>query len=297
MLITRAERRHVARIAGRHALHRRTAAPPAWQSAHALPDGPFSAQRSSAPSARTHRRIVRRVEIVAEADRPRRVAGLRSGFFSGGSGPFWVVEECDDVRDVLGRQHAGRSPRRHEAARERRGAGRRSGRTSYWSGSFAVPVGRQIGAHVARRPHVFALDQVAARARPADSVEEQAAALLRISRDGGQWRLAERRHRPRVVVSVGAKAAEVLRRPAAVAHGPSRPSGGRHVTSGLGDRARDPRGGRQPAGGRAGGRSGSAAAQPAVTSAAATIHARAKSQQDAQKGPDARRRPTAAREA
>ena len=66
------------------------ATPPSWQSAQALPDGPFAAHRASALSARSTAGLFVGSRLSPNPAGLRRVNGLRSGSFSGGTGPLSV---------------------------------------------------------------------------------------------------------------------------------------------------------------------------------------------------------------
>src|SRR5574341_408301 len=67
-------------------------APPGWQSAHALPAGPFWAQSPSAPSARSTPGLLVGSRLSPKPTGFFRVNGLRSGSFSEGTGPLRVCK-------------------------------------------------------------------------------------------------------------------------------------------------------------------------------------------------------------
>src|SRR3990167_4911628 len=70
------------------------AAPPAWQSAQALPDEPFRAQRASALSARDTAGLLVGSRLSPKPMGLGRVLGSRSPALSGGSGPFRVLRKA-----------------------------------------------------------------------------------------------------------------------------------------------------------------------------------------------------------
>src|SRR3989304_2773663 len=62
--------------------------PPAWQSAHALPMGPFLLQRLPAPSARSTAGLFVGSRLSPKPTGLTRVSGFRAGSCSGSTGPF-----------------------------------------------------------------------------------------------------------------------------------------------------------------------------------------------------------------
>src|SRR5690242_4809179 len=71
-----------------------TSAPPAWQVAQALPDGPGSAHRAEASSARSTAGLLVGSRLSPNPTGLWRVSGFRSGLVSAGSGPRWVLRNA-----------------------------------------------------------------------------------------------------------------------------------------------------------------------------------------------------------
>ena len=197
-----------------------------------------------------HRRIVRGVEVVAEADRPRPSGRIALRARLGGQRALLRLQEGHHVNDVLRLQHAVRAPRRHQALRKE------VPRVVDHVEDVLIPqvpvaIRREIRPDAARRPDVLTLDQVTARARPQVPVEEEPSPLRGIARPRGHDGFARGGLGAPIVIGIGAKLPEVLGAPPAITQGLAaavRP--GRHVSPGLDERARDPGSRRQPEGGR-----------------------------------------------
>ena len=107
-------RRHVTRILRRHAAHRRRARRPRGSRRRPCPPGPAPSTSASASSARHHRRIVRRIEVVAEPDRPRPRERIALRVLLGApAGPLQRLQIGHHVHDAPRAEDPAGAPRRH----------------------------------------------------------------------------------------------------------------------------------------------------------------------------------------
>src|SRR5688572_27845147 len=141
--------------------------------------------------------------------------------------------------DLLRRESAGGAPWWHRRVRKR-GARVVDLRVQIVVAEPAISEGGEVRPDIARRPHIVARHEVAARTGRLGARHEQRAPLRGIARETSRHRRARhRRLRPLVAIRVRAERAVVLRRPALVADGRARAvRHGPHVATRLGDRPR-----------------------------------------------------------
>ncbi len=165
------------------------------------------------------RRVVRRIEVVAE---PHRLAARERIAFPvlfGRHRPLERLQIGDDVHDLLGAQDPCGSPRRHDRVREVR--------ASIPDHLIQVlirklPVGERglVGTGASGGPDVVARHQVAADARPLAPAQKERAPLLDVAGDARRHRHALHRGLDTLVaVGVGRIPIEVARRPSGIANG------------------------------------------------------------------------------
>ena len=181
MAITRPHARHVPRIARRHAAHRLVGAACVAVRARLAGRASLLPQRLGVLGAQ-HAGIVRRIEVVAETDRPAARERIAVGVLLGHHRTVQRLQIGDEMDQLLRREGALHAPRRHHRQREHH-ARIPELLVEIRVGQLSVADGGQIGADVARRPHVVTGNQVTAGARPLLAIQEQRPALLGIPDD------------------------------------------------------------------------------------------------------------------
>ncbi len=202
--------------------------------------------RGSAPGPRhlgglgqEHRRIVRGIEIVAEAHGLRAREGIAIRILLGRRRPLERLQIGDEVDDLLGGEHAGGSPGRHHGVREEHAripddliqdTDRERWRSPIvdWSGP-ALPAGQTSSPGTRWQATQGPLLRFKKSARPLRASPSIPAGIVTRCTGGC---------RSRVVVGVRRVALEIARRPAGVADGPALSVGlGAKLAARLGQRA------------------------------------------------------------
>jgi len=187
------------------------------------------------------RRVVGRIEVVAEANGLGACERIAVAVLLGRHRPLERLEVGDDVDDLLGAEEAGRAPRRHHRVREER-ASVPDDLIQVFIRQAPIADRRLVGTCAPSRPDVVTRHQVTGDTRPLAAVQEQSASFGGITDDTSRHRHAlHRRLGSLILVRVRRGAIEIARRPAGIANGNALAVGlGAQFASRFGQRARGP---------------------------------------------------------